>query len=432
MKTLIVDDHEMFRMGMVALLGQMDQEYDIIEAGDLAAANEAVANHEFDLLLIDFNLPDGNGLQFIQGFKTKNFSCDVIMMSGTESQELAAEAMLAGANGFLPKSYAGSEVKSALNKIMAGEFFIPDKLKNAPKDRASMAGSTLLSVGSNVLDSALDPVIIFENSEKHKLEYVNQAAEQGLGINRELVGQVFSVEDYITHQPLLDFLKDPARESFMINAIRTSNFKKEDQWLSVSCSKIEFLGSPSVMFYLKDITDLKNREADLEKASNTDPMTELLNRRGFYLKANDEFDRAKRFNQPLSIVTCDLDHFKRLNDTFGHDFGDAVLKAFSLACRNTFRKQDLPARFGGEEFVIGVVNADQHEAETIAERLRKLWEASGHEIEGQECQSTVSIGVAQLKPEDEDIDAVIKRADQHLYYAKENGRNQVCGGVNPD
>lgn len=431
MKTLIVDDHEMFRMGLVALLGQMDQDYDITEAGDLASANAAVEQNDYDLLLIDFNLPDGNGLQFIQAFKTRNFSCDVIMMSGTESQELAAEAMLAGANGFLPKSYAGSEVKSALNKIMDGEFFIPDKLKNAPKDSASMAGSTLLSVGANVLDSALDPVIIFENSEKHKLEYINQAAEQGLGIHRDLIGQVFQVEDYISHQPLLEFLKDPARESFMLSAIQTSHFKKSDQWLSVSCSKIEFLGSPSVMFYLKDITDLKNREADLEKASNTDPMTELFNRRGFYLKANDEFDRAKRFNQPLSIVTCDLDHFKRLNDNFGHDFGDAVLKAFSSACRSTFRKQDLPARFGGEEFVIGVVNADQNEAETIAERLRKSWQDIGREIEGEACLSTVSIGVAQLREEDEDIDSVIKRADQHLYYAKENGRNQVCGDIDP-
>lgn len=427
MKTLIIDDHEMFRMGLVALLGQMEEEYDISEAGTLEEARSVLSQKEFDLILLDFNLPDGNGVQFIQEFKHENFASDIIMMSGTESQDLAAEAMLAGANGFLPKSYAGSEVKSALSKIMAGEFFIPDKLKNSGNDSASMAGTSLLTVGSNVLDSALDPVVIFENSGTHKLEYLNSAATDILGIGKDYVGQEFEVRDYIGYEPLLEFIADPTRDSFMINAVKTSKFLNKEQWLSVSCSKIEFLGTASVMFYLKDITDLKNREKDLEKASNTDPMTGLLNRRGFYQGAEKEFERSQRFNHSLSIVTCDLDHFKSLNDNYGHDFGDLVLKAFSQVCQDTFRKEDFVARFGGEEFVVLLLNTPLAGAVAIAERLRESWESVGAELDGTACKSTVSIGVAQLNDEDRDIDMVIKRADQHLYFAKENGRNRVYG-----
>lgn len=427
MKTLIIDDHEMFRMGLGALLGQMDGDYDITEAGSLEEARAAISKENFDLILLDFNLPDGNGVQFIQEFKHSNFVSDIIMMSGTESQDLAAEAMLAGANGFLPKSYAGAEVKSALTKIMDGEFFIPDKLKNTGSDSAKMAGSSLLSVGSNVLDSALDPVIIFENSGVHKLEYLNAAATEILGVGKEFVGQEFELTDYISHEPLLEFIADPNRDSLMINAVSTTKFLNKQQWLSVSCSKIEFLGTASVMVYLKDITDLKNREKDLEIASNTDPMTHLLNRRGFYQAAEKEFERAKRYKQAVSIVTCDLDHFKSLNDTFGHDFGDLVLKEFSKTCQDTFRKEDLVARFGGEEFVIMLINTPLDEAVTIADRLRVSWEVTGKRLDGKDCESTVSIGAAQLNEEDMDVDMVIKRADQHLYFAKENGRNRVYG-----
>ncbi len=427
MKTLIVDDHEMFRMGLCALLGQMPQGFDIHEEGTLHGGLDYVAAHtDIELILVDFNLPDGNGLQLVKKLKETHLHCNVLLMSGHENQDLAVEALVAGANGFLPKSYASSEVKSALSKIVLGEFFVPEKLQRSSQvDTSSMVAGSLLSVGANVLDNAVDPVIIFENGQQKKLKYINAAAESMLGLKKENLPELLDIDRYVDFQPLLDFIDDDTKTSFMESAVHSRSLVKRNLWLSVSCSKIDFLGSPSVMIYLRDITDLKESELALEKASNTDPLTNLLNRRGFYERANQEIDKANKFNLPLAIAMCDLDYFKKLNDTYGHDFGDEVLKRFALVCDETFRDQDLVARFGGEEFVIMLVNTLASNAMNTLERFRKTWMSIADTLHNQQCQSTVSIGVTQLQPRDKNIDELIKRADKLLYICKDTGRNNV-------
>jgi len=427
MKALIVDDHEMFRMGLCALLGQMDQGYEISEAGTIAEAREYIhENNDIALILVDYNLPDGNGLELVKHLKQTQLHCNTLLMSGHESQDLAAEAMVAGANGFLPKSYASKEVKNALNQVIKGEFYIPEKLQYSNStDAASMLGSNLLSVGPNVLDAALDPIIIFENGENKKLEYLNVSAINNLGLSKDRIGTTFKIEDYVKNTALIEFIEDPSRTSFLENEISTSAFNRTERWVSVSVSKIDFLGTPSVMCSLHDITELKEREQELEYASNSDPLTGLLNRRGFYLKANDELERSIRFSHPLSVAMCDLDHFKNLNDSYGHDFGDEVLKLFSQLLKDSFRKQDVFSRFGGEEFVILLVDTNAEEAFEVFDRVRDSWQKIANTINGTQCMSTVSIGVTSRFDNDQDLDVMIKRADELLYVCKESGRNIV-------
>jgi diguanylate cyclase (GGDEF)-like protein len=427
MKALIVDDHEMFRMGLCALLGQMEQGYDLVEAGTLTEGLDYINDHsDIDLILVDFNLPDGNGLELVRVLKDTYLHCHVVLMSGHETQDLAAEAMVAGANGFLPKSYASKEMKNALQKVINGEFFMPEKLQKAnSRDTASMVGSNLLSVGPNVLDAALDPIIIFENGPTKKLEYLNNAAVTNLGLSKDRIGTTFKIEEYVKTPAIIDFIEDESRSSLLENEVSTSAFNQEDRWISLSISKIDFLGTPSVMCNLHDITALKEREKELEDASNTDPLTGMLNRRGFYLKANTEMERAKRFSHPLSIAMCDLDHFKNLNDSYGHDFGDEVIRQFSQLCKGNFRAQDISSRFGGEEFVILLVEVSIDEAFEIFDRMRASWQKIADTINGSHCQSTVSIGVTSMLNDDPDLDVMIKRADELLYVCKEAGRNIV-------
>lgn len=432
MRTLIVDDHEILRMGLCALLDQMDVEHDFLEASTLQQALEYVNdNNDIDLILVDYNLPDGNGLELISHVKNTHLHCHILVMSGNETHDLAVKAMVAGANGFLPKSYVSKEVKTALLKVMNGEFFIPEKLQKTSEDSSnSHLGKSLLTVAPSVLDVSPDPVIIFENNTINKLEYINQAAIEKLGLKQETVGEKFKLENYIVHPPLLEFLADPSRSSFLENEITSDVFNKTEQWYSMSCCKIDFLGTPSVMFNLHDITELKLREKDLTLTSNTDPLTELLNRRGFYSSAKNKLEKCKRLNQSASLAMCDLDFFKKLNDNYGHDFGDDILKLFSSVCHDTFRKQDLQARFGGEEFVILLTNIGFSEAISVVERMRENWEKTASEVNGIPCQSTVSIGITTINLEttdinDESLDDAIKRADQLLYKCKELGRNRV-------
>ncbi len=256
--------------------------------------------------------------------------------------------------------------------------------------------------------------------------------EKLLGITKENIPILFELEKYVEYQPLLDFIKDESRSSFMVEAMHSRALAKKNLWLSVSCSKIDFLGTPSVMFYLRDITELKKRELELEKASNTDPLTHLLNRRGFSAKANEAFSDARKLNQPLAVAMCDLDFFKRLNDTFGHDFGDDVLIKFSENCMKSLRDQDVVARFGGEEFVILLSNTPMDVVLSIMERFRETWQVQGENINNEKCSSTVSIGVTQIMSSDSDIDDMIKRADKMLYVCKESGRNNVSSDTDKD
>jgi len=165
----------------------------------------------------------------------------------------------------------------------------------------------------------------------------------------------------------------------------------------------------------------------LERQATTDALTGLLNRRQFENLARREIARARREALVLSLLMMDIDKFKAINDTHGHDAGDAVLRTLARACGPHLREEDLFARFGGEEFTILMPDTPIDGARRVAERIR---ETLGAEIvlvgEGKSVSFTVSIGVSQWSDPNEDLPALIKRADELLYRAKESGRNQVC------
>ena len=159
-------------------------------------------------------------------------------------------------------------------------------------------------------------------------------------------------------------------------------------------------------------------------AATTDHLTGLLNRRAFYEGALSLCAHQARKNKPVSLLMFDLDHFKSINDRFGHAIGDAVLQTFAQVARSSMRADDILARLGGEEFT-AIVPADLDVAGRIAERLRAAFEAAGVEIAGHAMGATVSIGAATSAEPVTDLDALMARADEALYRAKHEGRNRV-------
>ncbi len=173
---------------------------------------------------------------------------------------------------------------------------------------------------------------------------------------------------------------------------------------------------------------------ETRRLSITDPLTGIGNRRHFIELAQREFQRSHRYQRPLSLIMLDLDHFKVVNDTYGHLVGDKVLRAIAKLCENNLRESDIIGRYGGEEFLIllpetpGFESApnksDEHTAKAVAERLRKMVESTPTQTAQGEIPITISLGIAELTGDIDDLDTLIDRADQALYQAKQGGRNQ--------
>ncbi len=174
-----------------------------------------------------------------------------------------------------------------------------------------------------------------------------------------------------------------------------------------------------------DITERRRMEAKLRLLATTDPLTGAFNRRQFYSKAKSEFQRHRRYGHGFVLLLMDLDHFKRINDTFGHPAGDAALKSFVNTANMIFRETDLFGRTGGEEFSALLPETEIEDAVKVANRLREKIDALQLIAEGNTIHYTVSIGLTALQPGDENLRDMVRRTDEALYEAKGTGRNRV-------
>jgi diguanylate cyclase (GGDEF)-like protein len=173
--------------------------------------------------------------------------------------------------------------------------------------------------------------------------------------------------------------------------------------------------------------DLATRYVDhLEGLATTDPLTKLYNRRHFETAARAELARFQRYFRPLSILILDVDHFKSINDRFGHAAGDTVLTAIADACRSIKRATDIAARIGGEEFAMLLPETNEEAALSFAERLRQEISECAPIIRGEKLALTASVGVAMATRHTTRAGALLQAADEALYQAKRTGRNRVC------
>ena len=179
-----------------------------------------------------------------------------------------------------------------------------------------------------------------------------------------------------------------------------------------------------------DVTDvainklqLKSANERLEYLSQIDGLTQLYNRRYWEICLQKEFDRYARYGNETSLVMLDIDHFKEINDTYGHQAGDRVIQNVSHIIKKSLRETDCAGRYGGEEFGVILANTPAANALFFAERLRKKIEQSEIMYEEQLIKVTISLGICDIKPDMTDCDIWLAQADQALYQAKEAGRN---------
>jgi diguanylate cyclase (GGDEF)-like protein len=182
---------------------------------------------------------------------------------------------------------------------------------------------------------------------------------------------------------------------------------------------------------LRDITERVLLLQEVQQLAIYDSLTNVFNRRHFFQIAEKLVAQSIRYHRPVSILMLDLDHFKKVNDQYGHTVGDRVLQHFASQCIQNIRSSDIIARFGGEEFIILLPETNERNALMMAERLRQQVAETPTRWDAQSIQITVSIGLACFKPSASPVtlDTLIEQADQALYAAKEKGRNQTVSAA---
>jgi diguanylate cyclase (GGDEF)-like protein len=176
---------------------------------------------------------------------------------------------------------------------------------------------------------------------------------------------------------------------------------------------------------IRDISDKREAIQNLRNATSLDPLTGVANRQAFFDAAEDELEHWKRSPRDISLLLIDADHFKAVNDTYGHPAGDAVLRELAAALTAAFRQVDLVARVGGEEFAVLLPSTGPQGALAVADRLRRTIESQPVQVDGATIRYTISGGIAAISDTLESLDTLLKRADRALYAAKAAGRNRI-------
>lgn len=268
-------------------------------------------------------------------------------------------------------------------------------------------------------------------SPRGRFMRVNRRLSDIWGYSREELMQLTFQE--ITHPE--DLARDLAEVRRMLDGetgryIREKRYLRKDGsvvWCNLTLSLVrEASGEPKYFIaVVEDITEQKRLESELKKLARRDSLTGAFNRQHFLRTAELEFERARRYNRPLAVLMLDLDHFKQINDTYGHHAGDATLKAVVNKCMANLRRTDLFGRLGGEEFGAVLTETDSERALRVAERIRSELAQMPVPSEGGTIRCTVSIGLTSCLDDDKSIDDAMRRADMALYQAKEAGRNRV-------
>ncbi len=267
--------------------------------------------------------------------------------------------------------------------------------------------------------------MVLTRASDHKVVFANRRAAAMFDVPLDgLVGQ--SAPDYwVSHKERSGFLGALTRSGRVDDLeVRLRSMSGREFWCRISAQRLRFDGEDCLLGAMTDINDQKLAQEQLRELATHDTLTGIYNRRYLDEVVQRELERARRYTRPLTVAMVDADHFKNINDSYGHPVGDEVLRAVSDRCRRTLRSNDVLGRYGGEEFVVVFPETSLDEARTVAERVRDAVGGTPITVGDRSLEVTVSIGLASLCG-GQDPASLLARADTALYEAKQSGRNRV-------
>lgn len=288
----------------------------------------------------------------------------------------------------------------------------------------------------NALLVSVNAVLWAFNWETRQMLYVSPAYERIFGRSAGLLLSDYNQWRDSIYPDDLDYAERSMAEVLINGAVEDREYRiiaadGQVRWLSDKCfiNRLAEPGQPTIIVGIaEDITDKKHIETELQRLATTDGLTQSSNRRHFFDCAHREFEQARKQGEPLSFLLLDIDDFKVINDTYGHQVGDSVLQRIAESGRASLRRGDVFGRIGGEEFAAVFPGCAPDMAMQVAERLQREIQRLGFCHDDQTFGITISQGLTSLTAEDANIDALFARADAAMYEAKRQGKNRIiCG-----
>ncbi|MBK5303097.1 MULTISPECIES: GGDEF domain-containing protein [Gammaproteobacteria] len=294
-------------------------------------------------------------------------------------------------------------------------------------EREQLFSSLLVSVNA---------VLWAFNWETRQVLYVSPAYDRIFGRPAGLLLSDFNHWRDSVYPDDLDYAERSLAQVLVKGAVEDREYRiiaadGQVRWLSDKCfiNRQAEPGQPLIIVGIaEDITEKKQMEAELQRLASTDVLTQSSNRRHFFECANHEFEQARLNGAPMAFLLLDIDDFKVVNDTYGHQEGDKVLQRIAESGRAALRRGDLFGRIGGEEFAAVFPGCAPDMAMQVAERLQREIQRLGFSHDDQTFGITVSQGLSSLTHEDESIDTLFARADAAMYQAKRQGKNRIISG----
>lgn len=411
---LVVQQEKYERERMVELLSKGSVA--IFSAQDGREGLEKLRDHEPDILITDIVLQKIDGPDFIKKARAEREGIKIVVAFGPYNPKALVQAVEIGVDAFLRLPVDGGKFRGAVMEC-ARQIALARRMAQADYSLRQL------------LDFFPNPAILVDDME---ITYMNRSLAQYLGYgDYDAMATVdMGLEDFIVKMGdeaynghptawLSAIMNDPLDRDHVVYIENPRHPESRPNAFAVTYNR--FPGSELRLFSFQDVSGLEDERAHLEDEAATDPLTKALNRRSFLRL----LDQAAASGQPFSLIMLDIDHFKSINDEFGHDVGDAVLREIAALVRDNIREKDTLARWGGEEFMVLSTRSDLDRARRVAERLRKS--VANYSFTGVPRPITSSFG-AVLHVPGESVEALTKRADKGLYKAKETGRNKVVVG----